>query len=327
MSKNTFKASVLVIEDVEQDYNDIVSTLSKCNYQIIPISARFQEMRNAMSNCNYKWFNEQINNNYNNLRAIICDLNLVGNKQLGEDVIQYIRAMELDNQFFSQYTRFIPIVIYTGHATELAGTAIMRGGTLYINKKSKDALRHLADIVKKHVDNFSFLCNNLILKRPFKIGLTFRSENSSYSSIPIPQRPFIEEIANKLAHKYGTDSVFYDAFHPDRLNGLKADKKLDSFYREQCDYILVFLSADYTTSKWTGIEWKAVKAYASTHKDKIMLFLLEKFNTDTIKELDLAIYKDATEELNKFNMIPSQAEKDGLIKQLVDDIVIKKMES
>jgi CheY-like chemotaxis protein len=320
MSKNTFVPSVLVIEDESSDYNRIVAGLLKFKYKI----NKFEAMRNAIQSPTqrYEWLKTQINKNHNNLRAIICDLKLFDKEKSGEDIIQHIRNMKLENR--PQYTRFIPIIIYTAYTTSLVETAILRGGTLYIDKGSDNSCRRLADIVKRHVDDFSFLCDNLILKRPFKIGLTFRGNNSTTS----PQRPFVEEIANNLAHKYGTDSVFYDKFHPDKLNGLRADKKLNSFYKEQCEYILVFLSADYATSEWTGIEWKAVEEYAKTHPEKIILFLLEKFETSKIKDLKWAIYQDASQELDKFNgKLLSRTKKENLIKRLVDDIVIKKMES
>lgn len=329
-AKNKF--SILVIEDERSDYDVICKKLNCNDFEIIPTSTDFQKMKNAMSNTRtntiFNYVNEVINNNYQKLRAIICDLNLVGDKDKGGKIIEYIRSIKLENSLYSEFTRFIPIIVYTAHSETLAGTAIIRGGSLYIDKKADETVNCLADIVKKHISNFSFLCDKFILKRQFKIGLSFTGVNDTDKTNTILHRPFIEEIANKLAFKFGVDSVFYDNFHRSKINGLKANKKLTNFYQEQCDYILVFLSADYATTNkpWTGIEWTAVKKYAKDNADKIILIQLEDFDATSIVGINKwFIYEDAHSECAKFKSDMKQNKKDELTKKLLGDVIFKKI--
>ena len=330
MKNERIKSSILVIEDERTDYDKICEKLNSASYQIIPSSSEFQKMKNSMSNKKnntiFDYIKSEISSNYQNLRAIICDLNLIGDGEKGGKVIEYIRDMQVD--LYPEFTRFIPIIIYTAHSVSLAGKGILRGGSLYIDKEADESVNCFADVVKKHVINFSFLCDKLILKRFYKVGLTFTGVNDTDKTYPILHRPFIEEIANKLVFKYGVDSVFYDNFHKGKINGLKADKKLSSFYKEQCDYVIVFLSADYSTvdKPWTGIEWGAVKEYAKDHAEKIILVKLEDFDASNIKGLGTwSIFEDVTDNCSKFRVNLSQKEKDKLTKKLIEDVLFKKI--
>ncbi len=305
------KEVVLVIEDEFEDYKKICE---KCSYAVIPnyknkeenttdeahrkVNEEFLKMRRSIQNIGedtiFEYVEKLIKENYKNIRCIVCDLELFGQKEKGGDIIHHIRGISIER--YPDFSKYVPIIIVTRHRGEPATTALLKGGDTYIPKSRIDLLNNS---INRNVKKFRYLCDNFILKKEFKVGLTFTGKNKNGGEA-IEHRSFVKEIAYQLASEYGKNSVFFDEFHDGRLNGLKADQKLNTFYCECCEWIVVFLSEDYaTTNEWTGIEWKAVKEYAKNNSEKIIFVRLEKFNPSELLKQN-TIYKDAAEMLNMF---------------------------
>ena len=72
MSTEKNKPSILVIEDDRTDYDIICEKLNGALYQIIPSSSEFQKMKSSISNKKsntiFHYIDEEIINNYKNLR-------------------------------------------------------------------------------------------------------------------------------------------------------------------------------------------------------------------------------------------------------------------
>ena len=111
----------------------------------------------------------------------------------------------------------------------------------------------------------------------YKIGVTFCGE---YREKYV--QPFCEALVNKYG--FNKDDIFYDAWHEHIINGVHADNKLRRIYNEECEMVVVLLSPNYNTKKWTGnVEWPSVRELINTGKeDKICLLRVDKTNIDDV---------------------------------------------
>lgn len=83
----------------------------------------------------------------------------------------------------------------------------------------------------------------------FKVALTFAGEN----------RAFVEKIAVSLEEKLGKGKVFYDNFFQGVLARTDLDLFLQDIYQNKSDFIVVFLSKDYESKEWCGLELRAIR--------------------------------------------------------------------
>jgi len=47
---------------------------------------------------------------------------------------------------------------------------------------------------------------------------------------------------------------------------------LQTVYLKNSDLIVVFLSKDYETKMWYGIEWRAIRSYINSRSDETVMF-------------------------------------------------------
>lgn len=69
----------------------------------------------------------------------------------------------------------------------------------------------------------------------------------------------VESVAYKLAKHFGRDQVFYYRFFPDELARLDLDVYLQNIYSKDSDILALFFSDGYTTARWCGLEWRAIR--------------------------------------------------------------------
>lgn len=113
--------------------------------------------------------------------------------------------------------------------------------------------------------------------RNFTVALTYAGENRGY----------VEQVANNLEEKLGKGKVFYDRFFRAELARINLDIFLQDIYRNKSDFIVVFLSKDYETKEWCGLEWRSVRDLIKRKQsDKIILVKIEDFNLDGIFSID-----------------------------------------
>jgi TIR domain len=114
------------------------------------------------------------------------------------------------------------------------------------------SLPHWTGSVFKSVD---------ISKHQFEVALSFPGEI----------RPLVSEVAGHLERLIGPNTYFYDNNYVSQLARPSLDSFLQSIYRNQAKLIVVFLSADYQSKNWCGIEFRAVRDIIAERKnDKIM---------------------------------------------------------
>jgi hypothetical protein len=91
----------------------------------------------------------------------------------------------------------------------------------------------------------------LTLESPkrFRVALSFPGE----------QRPFVAQVAERLAADLGRQAVLYDAWYEPEFARPDLDTYLQSLYHDHSELIAVFFCADYERKEWCGLEWRAVR--------------------------------------------------------------------
>jgi hypothetical protein len=118
----------------------------------------------------------------------------------------------------------------------------------------------------------------------FQIALSFSGDH----------RPLVAGVAQKLQERLGAAAVFYDQDHKAQLARPNMDLLLQGVYRNQSDLLVVFLSAQYATRDWCGLEWRVVRdLIKSRQSDRVMLVRLDDSPIEGLLSIDG--YLDARE--------------------------------
>ncbi len=86
------------------------------------------------------------------------------------------------------------------------------------------------------------------MAKKYQIGLSFAGED----------RPYVDSVARALLSR--EVRVFYDSFEQVELWGKNLYQHLAAVYRDQCDYVILFISKHYATKPWCKLELESVQA-------------------------------------------------------------------
>ena len=92
-------------------------------------------------------------------------------------------------------------------------------------------------------------------------------------SFPGQCRGYVEQISVRLASSLGAGRVFYDRDYQAQLARPDLDTLLQRIYHDQSSLIVVFLSSDYATSEWCGLEWRAVRDIIKRKRSEQVMFV------------------------------------------------------
>lgn len=92
-------------------------------------------------------------------------------------------------------------------------------------------------------------------------------------SFPGERRPYVEQVAEALAHELGKDAVFYDNYYQPQLARPNLDVLLQRIYHDNSDLIVIFLCADYAQKQWCGLEWRALRDLIKQARDEKVMIL------------------------------------------------------
>ena len=217
------------------------------------------------------------------LRAIVCDLKLGDNRMGGVEFIKWIRDANTNRlEPYAEYLEYIPIIVYTksthsGKEEREAALANGANGFLVKDQGIVSEMRkideNLKNVIKKNVEYFQCLYKFFLNHKPYKVGLSFTGSNGSEL-----HREFIEEIAHQLYGYYKKDNVFYDIGKAE--DGTTVSLCMQDFakiYREDCEYVIVFVSKDYNTkdNPWTQNEWEGIKEYYRESPSNVIFVPIE----------------------------------------------------
>lgn len=110
--------------------------------------------------------------------------------------------------------------------------------------KKSTVYDHLADLyLRKHKDVES---NHP--QEHFAIALSF----------PSARQVIVQAVAEELEKLIPGEKVFYYPNQEIELAGIKLDARLQSYYRDQTELVVVFLCAEYASSQWCRLEWTVI---------------------------------------------------------------------
>jgi CheY-like chemotaxis protein len=289
---------ILIIEDEKKSYVETAEKIMN-SYDILPQFVdedknAFNEMKTSLvKGTIYDYVSKIIQENYTELKLIICDLQLDCKNARGVDIIKKIRST-IDMKNYPDFNKLIPIIALTSHGDEdITESALNAGADFYIHKNNSTYLKAVID---NQCSKFDFLCKKFILQNRFKVGLTFTGK----------QRSLVNTVAFKLGLEYSKDKVFYDYFHKVELARLDLDTYLQDIYLNKCEFIVVFISSDYEGREWCGnVEFRSIRELIkSGKKDKVILIKLENVDIKTIFSFDGFI--DATEGIKNEDQIAQE---------------------
>ncbi|OGU24501.1 MAG: disease resistance protein, partial [Hydrogenophilales bacterium RIFOXYD1_FULL_62_11] len=76
-----------------------------------------------------------------------------------------------------------------------------------------------------------------------------------------------------LRDALGPDSVFYDLDYQAQLARPNLDTLLQDIYRKNSELVVVFLSAEYSSKEWCGLEWRAIREIIKQRRDDQLMFV------------------------------------------------------
>ncbi len=278
-----------------------------------------------------------IEDNHEELSAIICDIQLGTDIRGGIDVIQWIRDYDWNNlNVHKDYLKYIPIIAFSSETRVGAYNqtdALKSGATGLVIKKdniiSNETMpdMNLNSLIKNQIDYFKYV-KKQIPQRNYFVALSFTSCNTTNGK-DIQHREFVEAVAQQLYKTYRKQSVFFDQ---DKLiEGVTTSKKPDEFtklYKECCEYIIVFVSSDYNTDKntWTKEEWKGIREHFNKDGKHVIFVTIEKITKEEFESklgISQVIWIDANKPREDFYKLlqgkdmDSEKRKDDLSKNVI----------
>jgi hypothetical protein len=85
-------------------------------------------------------------------------------------------------------------------------------------------------------------------------------------------RPFIHDVATRLAELIGQEKVLYDRFHEAEFSRARLNRYLPRLYHDETELAVAVFSSAYPEREWCGLEWDALFDLIAQKKDaKVML--------------------------------------------------------
>lgn len=309
--KETNHFEVLIIED-EPDHMRCVDKSLPENIKAIPVIKDYCDLcRKGIDGClmvddnhggkENVYFKEYIKTiieeHHQTLRAIVCDLALGEKYDGGVKFIKWLRDTERNCiNLVDEYLKYIPIIVYTKSSkyTDQARKDALENGAISCVIKNLALIsggladENLRNILYTSVKLFNYLCNFISVQKKYKVGLSFTGDKTASQ----PHRAFMDQIKNLLYRYYTKKRVFYDL---DVANeGITTTLKMKNFtkiYKEDCEYVIVFVSKDYSTDNnpWTQNEWVGIKDYYEKSPHNVIFVPIEDDVTEDTFKTNLGI--------------------------------------
>lgn len=271
------KNGILIIEDNAEDYKKIKNLilplscvslldqdeddtdLSEKEIEAINI---FSENQNTSLKKSVKFVNEIIQKKQDNLRMIICDLQINGNDQGGTLLIKDIKTLNSSNSGNHWFAQQIPILILSRMTEAKVYEAVLEtiGRCLYFTKDAAfESHKVIKDVISFMVSDFDNKFKKQKFEKRYKVALSFTGSTTNEDGEEVYLRGFIEDIARVLYGEYCKDKVFFDV-DKKTTTASRTKEELAALYKDS-EYIVVFLSKSYVnkTSKWAKEEWSVIK--------------------------------------------------------------------
>lgn len=279
------KADV-VPQEMSSVFDDAGNTAGGLSEREMDSVTKFKSTEAGALKASMSFVTDTLNNHYQNIRVVICDLQINGEDQGGARIIDMIRHSK--NLTFSKswYGENIPIVIISKLEDRDRYRALeMAADNSYFLPKSEaltgDGSALLRTIISKMAKRFENLYRDYESRKKYKVALSFTASNVDADGKELKIRRFIQEIARELDEEYTREKVFYDMNHQEVSNG--KDREIFAQTYNDAEYIVVFISEGYKdkTSRWSTAEWEVIKNLE--HREQKVIYVAI---DSTLKEED-----------------------------------------
>jgi tetratricopeptide (TPR) repeat protein len=97
----------------------------------------------------------------------------------------------------------------------------------------------------------------------------------------------VSAVAGHLAAEIGRERVLYDKFYEAEFAQPNLDTILQRLYHEESELVVVFLSSDYESKEWPGLEWRAIRDLIKKRQaPSIMLIRLDDAEISGVFSID-----------------------------------------
>lgn len=102
-------------------------------------------------------------------------------------------------------------------------------------------------------------------------------------SFPGEHRDYVRKVAECLAQTLGQDAILYDEWFKAKFARPNLDIQLQTYY-QRARLVVPFLSKEYQSKSWCGLEWRAIRDRMHSGKNEIMLLHFDDTPIDGIFE-------------------------------------------
>jgi hypothetical protein len=100
-------------------------------------------------------------------------------------------------------------------------------------------------------------------KKRFNVALSFSGDH----------RPFVEQVASRLAKRLGQARVLYDSYYKTEFARPDLDTYMQHLYLNESDLIVLFLSTGYQLKDWCQLEWRAIRNIIKNRRGEAIMIL------------------------------------------------------
>ncbi len=317
------KKGVFIIEDNSEDYQKVkLELLPHDCYSLLDTRSNdeyskdlsedekssidiFVETKNGSLRQSENYVLDILQNNQDNLRMIILDLEINGNEEGGRQILKAINTLGDNNNKFAQQ---IPILILSKVTAKTAIDAVreIMGRCFYLTKENAyGSVNVVRDLISYMVRDFDTKYKKLKFEKRYKVAFSFTGFTINKNKKEVDLRGFIEDIARKLYGEFREERVFYDMDKPHQTASL-TPKQLAEKYNDS-EYIVVFLSKRYVDklSKYAKEEWDIIQKLVDEKRVVFVKLDYEIKEDDFKKNLSIEdrIYLDFTAYCSRYNEI------------------------
>lgn len=260
------KMKILIIEDKRKTFNFYKKWLERFNYSVLP--QNFTEMGKAIdSNIDgtiWDFAIQQIKDNYNDLRLVICDIQLGGDPYAGETVVKKIREIKDLNP---SYVSMLPIIGLTHYPDRQkaildagADYPIEKNRIHYIDEEATDeetADEEPTDEVNDDLNNNQYVFYAIIKRNVEKFDnylqqMHIVKKNNKKVFIVHGQDHYIREQVENTLRQMGFEPI---VLFKEASMGKSIFEKIEYYSNECCYSIILYTKCDEGRRKGTE-EWK-----------------------------------------------------------------------
>jgi Subtilase family/TIR domain len=106
-------------------------------------------------------------------------------------------------------------------------------------------------------------------------------------SFPGEHRDYVQQVLWELRRTLPRHKILYDRYLESELAGVNLSARLQRLYHDDSELIVVFISAEYQSKEWCGLEWRAIQDIIKERRDEeVMPLRFDNVNVPGLFSID-----------------------------------------